>query len=610
MKGGSHFMAEITKISSPLIPKENVGNRFKPNTDQAFELTDPSKIHKPSQDGKIFEQRPEGQALRDSMGRAAIASLLKDTGDLTAIIKRLAYLVETGLSTTEVMEDPEVRQLLNSAFVSREEMAASFQEQERAAVLFRGEAFDVLRDLLAKFPDNPRIRDAVASLLKAFEYHVNTGGSIRAILTNCENILEYLFSKDRAQFSEYLQGLTQTILPKEETATQNPRLPQNAEQTTQARPGEAARSANTQTQPEGAARPANAQTQPAELPQQANAPSQPAQATQNPAIRQDAAENAAPAAPQGAEGQGQTPPAAQQDAAEGRGQVWPENAPPPQNTQARAATPLQESLLPIPQKEIAQILKGNLLPLLGEIVVKYNQNDKIRDHVMVTVHNTVRVDQGTPEAVRAAITKLVRELRQVAYLPENFARNLTDAIFQNSREAKFSGNRVMETFAEVISEALRSEQSSPATIRQAETLLMSLLQNQSAIMDVLHYVVPIQMGSDQMIAELYIDPDSENGDGRSEGKESRKLFLAFESPTHGAFELSFMQIGDRVDFAMWCPSALVNALSGMKRNISDLMQIHGYTMNSFSIDEYKRPQSVAEVFPNLLNRRVGIDVRV
>jgi hypothetical protein len=228
---------------------------------------------------------------------------------------------------------------------------------------------------------------------------------------------------------------------------------------------------------------------------------------------------------------------------------------------------------------------------------------------MVAVHNTVRVDQGTPEAVRAAISKLVRELRQVANLPEDFSRNLTDAIFQNSREIKLAANRVMERLTEVISEALRSEQSSPAAIRQAETLLMSLLQNQSAIMDVLHYVVPIQMGDDQMIAELYVDPDSDNG-GRADGKASRKVFLAFESGAHGAFELSFMQTGDRVDFAMWCPGVLVDGLSGMKRYFSQIMQTHGYTMNSFSIDEYKRPQSVAEVFPNLLNRRVGIDVRV
>jgi hypothetical protein len=400
-------------------------------------------------------------------------------------------------------------------------------------------------------------------------------------------------------------------LPGQPAPQANPQtLPGQPAQTAnpQALPGQAAQQANLQTLPGQAAQQANPQTLPGQPAQQANPqtfPGQPAQQANPPTLPGQPVPN--PAAWQGA---GTSAPFAAQIPTNSQGYWQPENAAAAPIFQNQAAAGGQESSAVLPQKEIAQILKGNLLPLLGEIVVKYNQNGKIRDHVMVAVHNTVRVDQGTPEAVRAAISKLVRELRQVANLPEDFPRNLTDAIFQNSREAKQADNRVMEKLVDVINEALRSEQSSPAAIRQAETLLLSLLQNQSAIMDVLHYVVPIQMNGEQMIAELYIDPDSDNGGGKTEGKSSRKVFLAFETKAHGAFELSFLQTGDRVDFSMWCPGVLVGGLSGMKRYFSTVMQAHGYTMNSFTIDEYKRPQSVAEVFPNLLNRRVGIDVRV
>lgn len=595
-------MAEITKISTPLVPKENVGNKYKPNTDQAFEITDPSKIHKPAQEGKIFDQRTDSQALRDSMGKAAIASLLKDTNDLANVIKRLALLIETGISTSEVMDDPQMKRMLGSAFVTPDKLMDAVREQDQSAVLFKGEAFDVLRDLLSRFPDNPKIREAVANLLKAFECNVNSQQSVRTILMNCENILDYLFSKDKAQFSDYLDGLTEAILPKQPNT--------GAELTGQTAPHQAAENtAAGQTQQAGttdqAEQPAQAgqapQTEQTSHPPQSGQAPQAEQIAQGEQIPQSAANPGQPVVVDGAvifeeAGQPVTKPFPGGEAASAQASHQVQ-----QQTEAPTITP----------KEVAQLLKGNLLPLLGEIVVKYNQNEKIRDHVMVAVHNTVRVDQGTPEALRIAINKLVRELRQVASLPEDFTRGLTDAIFQNSREAGQVGNQIMEKLVDVINDALRSEQSSPATIRQAETLLMSFLQNQSVIMDVLHFVLPIQIGDDQMIAEMYVDPDSENGgNGNGSGKQSRKIFLSFESKVHGAFELSFLESGEYVDFAMWCPGPLVKGLGGMKRSFANMMQTYGYTMNSFSIEEYKRPQSVAEVFPNLLNRRMGIDVRI
>jgi len=540
-------MAEITKISSPLVPKENVGNRFKPDTDQAFDINKLDKTHRLANEGRLLEPRPEHQALRDSMGRAAIASVLKDAGDMSAVIKRLVLLVETGVSAADAMKDPEVRQMLNSVYINPDDLMSFLKEQDQSSVLFKGEVFDVLRDLLSRFPDNPKIRDAVANLLKAFECNVNTPGAIRTILTNCANILDYLFSQDRQQFSSYLDGLAEAILPKFKGEAQQPGQPQM--------PGQPGQTEQTE-QPRQPAQPPSAEQ--ADRPAPQDRPGQPAQPSPHQSPEQGAREAAPPMAP----------------------------------------------------KEVAQLLKGNLLPLLGEIVIKYNQNEKIRDYVMVAVHNTVRVDQGTPEALRSAINKLLRELRQVANLPEDFTRNLTNTVMLSSREAKQDGNQIMERFIDIINQTLRSQESSPATIRQAETFLMSMLQNESPLMDLLHYVIPIQFGADRMIAELFIDPDNGGDNDKENGKDCRKLFLCFESQVHGSYEVSILQRGDHIDFAMWCPTHLVKGLGGMKRLVSNIMQTHGFTLSSYSVDEFREPHSVAEVFPDLLNRRVGIDIRI
>ena len=593
-------MAEITKITSPLVPRENVGNRFKPETDQAFDLNKLDKAHKAANEGRILEQRPERQALREAMGRAVIASVLRDAGDMSAIVKRLALLIETGVSATDALKGSELRELLGSVYVNPDELMSFLMEQDRSSALFKGEVFDILRDLLSRFPDNPKIRDAIAGLLKAFECNVNTPGALRTILANCANVLDYLFSQDREQFSSYLDGLARAIMP------------QTQEQSAQ--PGQTAQpeQAPAQSQTQGAAQPEQTQTT-AQGQTAGSEQTQPAQGQPPPTVQGQAAQSAQTEQPPTAQGQpagaaGTEQTQQQQPTAQGQNTQNTVAEPPPQGQNTAQQTETQP---PMTHKEIAQLLKTNLLPLLGEIVVKYNQNERIREFVMVAVHNTVRVDQGTPEALRFAANRLVHELRQVANLPDDFSRNLTNTVLQASREAAQSGeNRVMERLVEVISQALRSEEASPAVLRQSETLLMSMLQNESPLMDLLHYMIPIQFGGDQMIAELFIDPDNGGENGRESSDPARKLFLCFESEAHGSYEVSFLQQGNYIDFAMWCPGILVKGLSSMKRLVSNIMQTHGFTLNSYSVEEFHEPHSVAEVFPDLLKRRVGIDIRI
>lgn len=549
-------MAEITKVTTPLIPRENLGSKNKPISDQAFELTDPTKVQRPGQEGKILDQQRDGQsALHDSVGREMLAPLLRPATEMLHAFQKLTVLLQMGISTSEIANNAEVRALLESLYLQPEQLAQALQEQDGASVLFKSATFDLLRDIMAKFPDQPKVRDAMAGLLKTFEQNVNTENSVKTILLTCKNLLDYMFSGDRAQFAQYLEGLGEMLLPQQ---------PQTAQ-------------------------PKDAQQQP---PQGLV----PGQGQENPPAGQSTT----------------APPNQNQPAAAGQPAhtAQPEQT---QQTQAQAqqagAAAGQDRALGVDQREAAQVLKGNLLPLLGEIVVKYNQNERIRDMVMVVVHNIVRVDQGTPEALRDAIAKLAHELAQVANLPESFEKNLQDAVRQAVQQAKGANSETMEKLASILSETLSSPTANAATVRQAETLLMSLLQNQSTAMNVLHFVLPMQTEQGKLFAELYVDPDSDEKVGRSQER-SRKLFLAFESDSLGAFELSFVESDHRVDFSMWCPQMLVQGLGGIKRQVSDIMQVHGYTMNSYQVAELTAPKSIADVFPRLMDRRMGVDVRI
>ena len=494
-------MAEITKITTPMLPKENVGAKYKPVTDQAFDLTDPTKVHKTGEDSKVQNQAG-GTVANENMGRAVLAPVFRDTVELVHVLQRMVSMLQMGISTTEVLESPELKGLLESLYLQPDKMLASLLEQDKASVLFKGEAFDALRDIISKFPDDIKLRDAVVNLLKSFDHNVNAQNATRTILQNSYNLLDSLFSRDKAQFESYLDGLTQMLLPQQE---------------------------------EGATQ-------------------QSAVATEQGAAKQ-----------------------------------------------------------PLSMRETAVILKNNLLPLLGEIVVKYNQNENIRNTVMTIVHNIVRVDQGSPESLERAVHELMQELKQVANVPQDFEQNLMEAVKQAALQARELPDEWMSKMNDIISNTLRSPELPPATVRQAEMLLFSILQNKSSFMDVLHYVLPMQAPDGSHItAELYVDPDSGERSRRApdNGEASRKLFLAFESERHGAFEISVLQTGRYIDFSMWCPGHLVEEMQGLRRGVMELATIHGYTMGAFAVDMLREQKSVADVFPKLLDKKAGIDVRV
>ena len=518
-------MAEITKITAPVIPRENSGSKFRPASEQTFELNNPDKIGKSGEagKGKINDHDPRDNPLRGQLNNDMVRMLMRDAGDLTQNLQKMFLIIQAGMSASDIMADPVIKQLFSQLFTSPDQLMKLLEQQDDSSVLFRGKAFEVLRDALVRFESHQGVKDAVVTLLKTFEQNVNSHNSIKTILYNATNILDFMFSADREQFAGYLAGLADMLLPPP--------------------------------------------TQP-----QAQVTVQQAQSSLADTIMNQA------------------------QVLEAKGEAAPEK----QTFGKEVAT----------QKEAANILKNNLLPLLGEIVVKYHQNAKIRDIVMVIVHNIVRVDKGTPEGLRDAVENLAQELKKVANLPENFAADMLKSLEGSAANARSVNNDIMEKISLLIGEVLRSDESSAPMIRQSENLLFSMLQNQGSMMGVLHFIFPMITADDRIFTEMYVDPESDENKGRDTDEVTRKIFVTAESENHGSFELCFWQTGDRVDFSMWTPEILVKPLASMKRTLGDMMQIHGFTMNSFSVEQFIQAHSVAQVFPRLLGRKVGIDVRI
>jgi hypothetical protein len=503
-------MADITKITQPLIPREIPG-KARPLSEQMSELNKTQRVGGLEDQNKILDHEAN-KSLRDMLGRSAMAPLLRGSADIVSQLQKLVSVMQFGLSTAESANAEPMKQLLSALFIGGDELPGSLLEQDSTSSLFKGEAFDALRAIAAKFEGNQAVKGAIANVLKTFEFNVNLDSSAKTILYQCENLLDYMFSKDRAQFAPYLDSLADMLMQEAQSAKKEAQLP------------------------------------------------------------------------------------AQEKTAEGQGAK-------------SLMPPYSGSELAIDPKEAAGVLKSNLLPLLGEIVVKYYQSESIRDIVMVVVHNIVRVDKGTPEALKDSIDNLADILNRVASLAENFGKNLFDALTRAAEKAKQSENSMLQRLSGAISGALHNPDSSPAALRQAENMLIGMLQNQSSVMNLLHYILPLELKDEHIYAEMYIDPDNEEAKGRP-GEKGHKIFLSVESENHGPMELCFLENNNRIEFSMWCANDLKDTVSGMKKPIQTLMLAHGYTLTGFSVEELTKHHSIIQIFPKLLEKKVGIDVRI
>ena len=130
-------MAEITKITSPMIPKENLGSS-RPVTEQAFHLHHPGKVHKPEQDRDVRDREAGGQALRETLGRTAVVPLLRGTNDVIQQIQKTVAMLQMGIATSDIVATDPMQELLNSLFVPRASAGICCSRPKPASSFGRG----------------------------------------------------------------------------------------------------------------------------------------------------------------------------------------------------------------------------------------------------------------------------------------------------------------------------------------------------------------------------------------------------------------------------------------------------------------------------------------
>lgn len=256
-------------------------------------------------------------------------------------------------------------------------------------------------------------------------------------------------------------------------------------------------------------------------------------------------------------------------------------------------------------KEIIKFLKNEYIPVLRQIVQKYNQDQSIRNQVMGIIHNIVRVDKGEPKRLEDASSNLVEELKALTNLSD---KDLVDLKVQLMKKATESKPEVEDKdVATLISKAL--EKSEPIAInRVAHTLLTYLVQSESPVLPIAHYVMPIDFHGDKTYVEFFVDKDCKERKG--DAKDSRNIFFTIQSEKHGTFEVDLLARDQYVELFIKCPENLLENVKNIKTILREKIEGQGYRLAAYQVGPYKEGLSILERFPKFAIRKAGINVKV
>jgi hypothetical protein len=524
-------VVDVLKITSPVEIKNRIQNtpRQQP-ADAIFDLTNPNAIPKDTVKGKQIDEDSTKQALLQNLNREIYRPLLNQTkAQADSLRKLVLYAKLFEVSSGVITED-----FLTQFFVLPKELLAELLKREESATIFKGDFFDALR-VLSQNKGQPKLQEAIISVLEHFDSYVNRNHSLQAVLLRSHELIQNLTIDDSRILQQQIAKL-ETLF--------------NAVKSQVAELG-----ANiSDTEPTGADKP-------------------------NLNIF---------------------------DAAKLNGE--------------------EESY-----KEIIKFLKNEFVPILRSIAANYPPADKVYDHMISIIHYIVRYDKADIKMLDDAFEQLAEELKPLfPNLTEDDITDMKETLMRSAREikeeterlgmlrsreeglvqkedGKFTYIKEESDMAALLTKAL--DKSSPAKLSgAAQNLLLYILQSESPMLPLMHFMIPLRFLDENTYGEFFIDKDCQERKGNA--KQATNIFFTIQSDLYGTFEVDLLARDRNIDLDIKCPQELVGGVKDIKHRLRDLIEAQGYHLLGYQVDEYIESNTILKRFPKLRERKAGIDVKI
>ncbi|MDL2252576.1 hypothetical protein LJC49_00685 [Ruminococcaceae bacterium OttesenSCG-928-I18] len=185
-------MAEILKISTPLVEKNPIPTARPQESGAPFNLSDVSRVVQTKDPTEILQQNT-GNIPREETPKI-LADLLKDPSVTVSMMRNIYLLQEVInlLPANNISLTGEIEQMFEKLLIKPGDITAELMRQEENTTMFKGELFDMLRSLLSQAQGKPETAAAIGILLKGLNATISGRDTLNSVANNLQFLLDSL----------------------------------------------------------------------------------------------------------------------------------------------------------------------------------------------------------------------------------------------------------------------------------------------------------------------------------------------------------------------------------------------------------------------------------
>lgn len=255
----------------------------------------------------------------------------------------------------------------------------------------------------------------------------------------------------------------------------------------------------------------------------------------------------------------------------------------------------------------AALLNGRLIPFLSSYISKTHDYGAVRDASMLLIMNAVRYEGGGEER----LTRLFREMAADGSFGRLFKGDPEEMLAELLREGTRAYQSGRGGFAGELSALLEKGAGGHAGLENIQhfyTAMNGLLVNESVFMPLLHLIIPFQYEGEEVVSEMWVDPDGE----RESSEEGRriKMFLKFDIKSLGKFEMILTIANGEADVNLYVPRNLAGKGREIESKVGAILKSNGISFKHLLIGRCVRDSRVEEIFPEIREKERTINVTI
>lgn len=255
------------------------------------------------------------------------------------------------------------------------------------------------------------------------------------------------------------------------------------------------------------------------------------------------------------------------------------------------------------------LLKNDIIPYLGRYISKMNDFGIVREYTSVLINNIVRLEASSREVFSLDLDNLFDYIKYSLNYSEEEIENLKLSLINNYETAASTKNEVMDSFLDLIKKGI-NESDNVVNKGLMEEMVESLLFDRNVHIPLSHLILPLNYNGMFMFSEVWVSKFNDNIETDKKNnkyKESYKIFITFEIQNIGYFETVLIYTENNLSIDLLIPNSLTASINKISDDLKNIIS-KNILVSKINVSECNKKRRFNEVFNNLSERKVGVDV--